>query len=129
MHALLKLPLFEHEIPHISVMRDFMFKYCSQHEMILMGEDRTNNYARLHIGHCIVFCSVYLGNHSHLWSFIQLLKSAQNSRDLSTKHNASGIKPARKQLNYKLADDRIHRLVSNLNEYQQHNSIFENDTN
>ena len=85
----------------------------SQHERILTGGDRTNNYAEA--AHRALY-SVLSGNHPHLWSFIELLKSTQNSRDLNIEHIVSGIKPAGKQLKYKQADERDHRLVSNFND-------------
>ena len=78
----------------------------------MLNGDKTNNYAE--IAHRVLY-SVLFGNHPHLWSFIELLKSTQNSRDLSIEHTLSGIKPSGRQLKYK-QNDRIHRLVSNFSE-------------
>ena len=79
----------------------------------MTGGDRTNNYVEA--AHRALY-SVLSGNHPHLWSFVQLRKYTQNFRDLSMEHIVSGIKPAGKQLNYKQADDRLHRLVSNFSD-------------
>ena len=78
----------------------------------MTGGDRTNTVEAAHQA----LYSVLSGNHLHLWSFIQMLKSTQNFCDLSMEHIVSGIKPAGKQLNYKQADDRLHRLVSNFSD-------------
>ena len=64
---------------------------------------------------CLMF-SNDLYKINQLEHFTKKRKTTQNSRDLSIEHTLSGIKPSGKQLKYKQADDRIHRLVSNFSE-------------
>jgi len=52
------------------------------------------------------------GAHPDLWSFINILKTTQNSRDLNVQHVISGFKPAKKRAKYLEADNRIFNLVS-----------------
>ena len=91
----------------------FPLHLWSQYERVISGGDRTNNHAEA--AHRALY-SVLKGSHPHLWSFIDLLKSTQNNRDLSIEHVVSGIKPAGKPLKYKQADERIFNLVSTFNE-------------
>ena len=45
-----------------------------------------------------------------------MLKTTQNSRDLSVEHALSGFKPTAKKAKYRNADERIFTLVSNFND-------------
>ena len=45
-----------------------------------------------------------------------MLKTTQNSRDLSVEHAISGFKPTAKKAKYKEADERIFTLVSSFND-------------
>ena len=97
----------------------FLVTLWNQHNSVLTGTDRTNNVAEA--AHRALY-SVIGGNHPNLWTFVDLLKTTQNSRDLSVEHAISGIPPPQKNIRLRQADQRLHTLVS---EFGQNTNLIE----
>ena len=97
----------------------FPIPLWSQYERVLTKSDRTNNIAEA--AHRALY-AVLNGNHPNLWSFIDILKTTQNSRDMGLEHLLAGIKPDPKRIRFRQADERLFYLVSNFNE---NNNILE----
>lgn len=97
----------------------FPIPLWSQYERVLTKSDRTNNIAEA--AHRALY-AVLNGNHPNLWSFINILKTTQNSRDMGLEHLLAGIKPDPKRIRFRQADERLFYLVSSFNE---NNNILE----
>ena len=57
-----------------------------------------------------------------IMTFVDLLKTTQNSKDLSVEHAISGIPPPPKNIRLRQADQRLHTLVS---EFGQSTNLIE----
>ena len=57
-----------------------------------------------------------MGSHPDLWSFVDILKTTQNSRDLGVEHLLAVIQQNPKIIRLQHADERLFHFVSNFNE-------------
>ena len=91
----------------------FPISLWNQYSRVLTQNYRTNNIAEA--AHRALYC-VLTGHHPSLWSFIDVLKTTQNSRDLGVEHLLAGITPEPKRIRFRQADERLFNLVSHFNE-------------